>query len=101
MEEKDLCIILPYLLRYFGLFSHGDCCIVHTCLDRTCERKTLIHAISEPLKFGKSFRLLASLRSRQDFARDCFCLGNEAVDASGEAVRELVKSRIPSQAKEI
>ena len=32
-----------------------------------------------------------SLRSWRDFARECFCFGSEAVNASGEAVRGLVK----------
>ena len=27
-------------------------------------------------------------------SRECFCFGNEAVNASGEAVRGLVKSRV-------
>ena len=36
----------------------------------------------------------ASLRSWRDFARECFCFGREAVSASGEAVRGLVKSRV-------
>ena len=35
-----------------------------------------------------------SLRSWRDFVRECFCFGSEAVNASGEAVRGLVKSRI-------
>ena len=35
-----------------------------------------------------------SLRSWQDFVRECFCFGSEAVNASGEAVRGLVKSRV-------
>ena len=33
-----------------------------------------------------------SLRSWRDFARKCFCVGCEAVNGSGEAVRGLVKS---------
>ena len=39
-------------------------------------------------------RDIASLRSWQDFVRECFCFGSEAVNASGEAVRGLVKSRV-------
>ena len=35
-----------------------------------------------------------SLRSWPDFARKCFCFGSEAVNASGEAVRGLVKRRV-------
>ena len=35
-----------------------------------------------------------SLRSWRDFVRECFCFGSEAVNASGEAVRGLVKSRV-------
>ena len=31
-----------------------------------------------------------------DFAGECFCFGSEAVNASGEAVRRLVKSRVES-----
>ena len=49
-----------------------------------------------------------SLRSWRDLARECFCSGREAVNASGDAVGGLVKSlvarsRIPpaTQAKEI
>ena len=34
-----------------------------------------------------------SLRSWRNFVRECFCFGSEAVNASGEAVRGLVKSR--------
>ena len=36
----------------------------------------------------------ASLRSWRDFVRECFCFGSEAVNARGEAVRGLVKSRV-------
>ena len=39
-----------------------------------------------------------SLRSWRDFARECFCFGSEAVNASGEAVRGLVKSRVDVRA---
>ena len=35
-----------------------------------------------------------SLRSWRDFVRECFCFGSEAVNASGEAVKGLVKSRV-------
>ena len=35
-----------------------------------------------------------SLRSWRDFVRECFCFGSEAVNARGEAVRGLVKSRV-------
>ena len=35
-----------------------------------------------------------SLRSWRDLARESFCFGSEAVNASGEAVRGLVKSRV-------
>ena len=35
-----------------------------------------------------------SLRSWRDFVRECFRFGSEAVNASGEAVRGLVKSRV-------
>ena len=38
--------------------------------------------------------ILGSLRSWRDFARECFCFGSEAVNASGEAVRGLVKSLV-------
>ena len=38
--------------------------------------------------------MLCSLRSWRDFVRECFCFGSEAVNASGEAVRGLVKSRV-------
>ena len=37
---------------------------------------------------------MASLRSWQDFVCECFCFGSEAVKASGEAMRGLVKSRV-------
>ena len=37
---------------------------------------------------------LPSLRSCRDLVRECFCFGCEAVNASGEAVRGLVKSRV-------
>ena len=35
-----------------------------------------------------------SLRNWRDLACECFCFGSEAVNASGEAVRGLVKSRV-------
>ena len=35
-----------------------------------------------------------SLRSWRDFTRECFWFGSEAVNASGEAVGGLVKSRV-------
>ena len=44
---------------------------------------------------------LPSLRSWRDFARECFSFGSEAVNASGEAVRGLVKSRVEFAAREI
>ena len=31
--------------------------------------------------------------------RECFCFGSEAVNASGEAVRGLVKSRVENKAE--
>ena len=34
------------------------------------------------------------MRSWRDFVRECFCFGSEAVNASGEAMRGLVKSRV-------
>ena len=39
------------------------------------------------------FTGLGSLRSWREFVRECFCFGSEAVNASGKAVRRLVKSR--------
>ena len=44
--------------------------------------------------FRTYFRIYSelSLRSWRDFVRECFCFGSEAVNASGEAVRRLVKS---------
>ena len=45
-----------------------------------------------------------NLRSWRDFARECFCFGSEAMNASGEAVRGLVKSRVefpPAQIREV
>ena len=35
-----------------------------------------------------------SLRSCQDFARECFSFGSEALNPGGEAVRGLVKRRV-------
>ena len=35
-----------------------------------------------------------SLRSCQDFARECFSFGSEALNPSGEAARGLVKRRV-------
>ena len=43
--------------------------------------------------------MLFSLRSWRDFARECFCFGSEAVNASGEAVGGLVKSRVEFQSR--
>lgn len=37
---------------------------------------------------------ISSLRSRRDFAHECICFGSEALNASGQAVRGLVKSRV-------
>ena len=37
---------------------------------------------------------MTSLRSWRDFARECFCFRSKAVNASGKAVRGLVKSRV-------
>ena len=45
-------------------------------------------------KGNKIFQFKDSLRSWRDFVRECFCFGSEAVNASGEAVRGLVKSRV-------
>ena len=45
-----------------------------------------------------------SLRSCRDFARECFSFGNEALNASGEAVSGLVKSRVefpPAQIRRV
>ena len=42
----------------------------------------------------KHIRSILSLRSWRDLVRECFCFGSEAVNASGEAVRGLVKSRV-------
>ena len=42
-----------------------------------------------------------SLRSCRDFARECFSFGNEALNASWEAVRRLVKSRVEFPAAQI
>ena len=41
-----------------------------------------------------ALKRFCSLRSWRDFVRECFCFGTEAVNASGEAVRGLVKSRV-------
>ena len=38
-----------------------------------------------------------SLHSWWDLVCECFCFGGEAVSASGEAVRGLVKSRVDLQ----
>ena len=43
---------------------------------------------------SKTIFVRVSLRSWRDFVRECFCFGSEAVNASGEAVRGLVKSRV-------
>ena len=42
----------------------------------------------------KAIMVFNSLRSWRDFVGECFCFGSEAVNASGEAVRGLVKSRV-------
>ena len=47
------------------------------------------------------FSIVTSLRSWRDFARECFCFGSEAVNASGEAVRGLVKSPVEFLAAQI
>ena len=44
--------------------------------------------------FASAFGFGNSLRSWQDFVREFFCFGSEAVNASGEARRGLVKSRV-------
>ena len=38
--------------------------------------------------------MVDSLRSWRDFARECFCFGSEAVNASGDAVGGLVRSLV-------
>ena len=52
----------------------------------------LVYCLSQ---FYYTFRMTytISLRSWRDFVRECFCFGSEAVNASGEDVRGLVKSR--------
>ena len=44
-----------------------------------------------------SFQFCCSLRNWRDLARECFCFGSEAVNASGDPVRGLVKSLRRSQ----
>ena len=41
------------------------------------------------------------LRSWRDFAHECFCFGSETVNASGEAVRGLVKGRVQCHSRRI
>ena len=50
------------------------------------------HVLENLLAVGSCFQ--SSLRSWRDFVRKCFCFGSEAVNASGEAVRGLVKSQV-------
>ena len=46
------------------------------------------------VRLACKLQVTISLRSWRDFVRECFCFGSEAVNASGEAVRGLVKSRV-------
>ena len=55
------------------------------------KRRTNEHETFLLYFFKTRFR---SLRSWRDFVRECFCFGSEAVNASGEAVRGLVKTRV-------
>ena len=45
-------------------------------------------------KTGEFHYSITNLRNWRDYARECFCFGREAVNASGEAVRGLVKSQV-------
>ena len=56
--------------------------IARACIRFATEKLTLV------------FNVLGSLRSWRDLVRECFCFGSEAVNASGEAVRGLVNSRV-------
>ena len=49
-------------------------------------RNAIVGAENLPMK--------VSLRSCRDFALECFSFGSEALNASGKAVRGLVKSRV-------
>ena len=40
------------------------------------------------------WNVVTSLRSWRDVARECFCFNGEAVIASSEAARGLVRSRV-------
>ena len=42
---------------------------------------------------NKTGLILVSLCSWQDFGRECFCFGSEAMNTSGKAMRGLVKIR--------
>ena len=43
---------------------------------------------------SRQYKETFSLRGWRDLVRECFCFGSEAVNARGEAVRGLVKSRV-------
>ena len=72
------------LFNYFLLFNVLDLC--------SAENFISLVFLQEGGKNCGGFQ--SSLRSWRDLVRECFCFGCEAVNASGEAVRGLVKSRV-------
>ena len=58
--------------------------------------KIMLNSILYSHMYVLHLRVSISLRSWQDLMRECFCFVCEAMNASGEAVRGLVKSRIPA-----
>ena len=55
---------------------------------------TSAHYLADVIPFFILRNIPISLRSWRDFVREWFCFGSEAVNAIGEAVRGLVKSRV-------
>ena len=66
-------------MNFNKLTSLPMCGFIAQLVERRIEQEILISVNS-------------SLRSWRDFARECFCFGSEAVNASGDTVRGLVKS---------
>ena len=63
-------------------------------MKRACDVNFLVEVDTWLISHTISPTLMSSsLRCRQNFARECFCFGGEAVSGNAEAARSLVRSR--------
>ena len=95
LKTENCCRIVLFSIFSYVLIVHkkGIAQKVVTSVGSSRSRSNLISC--------KLNKRKCSLRSWRDFARECFCFGSEAVNASGEAVGGLVKSRVEFAAREI